>query len=64
MISKIIIIMLAAIPVAAIIDYFPCRKRLEKIYGSSKWTHFVIPCTLKSWIFMLGVLVGYVLASS
>jgi len=64
MISKIIVIMLAAIPVAAIIDYFTCRKRLEEIYGPAKWTHFVIPCTLESWIFIGGVLVGYVLASS
>jgi len=64
MISKIIIIMLAAIPVAAIIDYFTCRKRLEKIYGSAKWMDFVIPCTLESWIFVGGILVGYVLASS
>jgi len=57
--TNLIFIMLIAIPVTAIIDYFAFRDRFKKEMGDKmSWHYFLIPCALECGCFIAGYLIG------
>ena len=55
----VVLLILALIPMSALIDYFTRRKKFEQIYGESmKWTHYLIPCAVEGGMLLLGYFLG------
>jgi len=57
--TQFIIILIIAIPITAIIDYFVFCKQFKEVYKTEmKWHYFIIPCSLELGCFITGYLIG------
>jgi hypothetical protein len=54
-----IILLLIAIPITALVDYFAFKKRFSIEMGyPMKWHYFFMPCLLEISCFAAGVIIG------
>lgn len=52
-------LLIIAIPLLALIDYFAFRKKLEHELGHSvEWYYFIVPTTIEVFCFVSGYFVG------
>lgn len=57
--NQLILLIIVAIPITAIVDYFAFRERFKKEMGEPmKWHYFITPCALELGCFAAGYIIG------